>query len=82
MKGASDFRLCGPISETQEFQLMGLAGFAFWPLHVPEARTLSRAKESLALVAYSSAPDRAKRFVLQEEWSNADKVVELMGLVG
>nr|WP_315225716.1 UvrD-helicase domain-containing protein [uncultured Albidiferax sp.] len=37
--------------------------------------TASRAKESLALVAYSSTPDRVQRFVLQEEWFNADEVV-------
>jgi DNA helicase-2/ATP-dependent DNA helicase PcrA len=37
--------------------------------------TASRAKESLALVAYSSAPDRVQRFVLQEKWFNADEVV-------
>lgn len=37
--------------------------------------TASRSKESLALVAYSSAPDRVKSFVLQEEWFNADEVV-------
>lgn len=37
--------------------------------------TASRAKESLALVAYSSAPDRVKRFVLQEEWFNTDEIV-------
>ncbi len=37
--------------------------------------TASRAKESLALVAYSSAPDRVQSFVLQEEWFNADEVV-------
>lgn len=37
--------------------------------------TASRAKESLALVAYSSAPDRVRSFVLQEEWFNADEVV-------
>jgi DNA helicase-2/ATP-dependent DNA helicase PcrA len=37
--------------------------------------TASRAKESLALVAYSSAPDRVKSFVLQEEWFCADEVV-------
>lgn len=35
----------------------------------------SRAKESLALVAYSSTPDRVQSFVLQEEWFNADEVV-------
>jgi DNA helicase-2/ATP-dependent DNA helicase PcrA len=37
--------------------------------------TASRAKESLALVAYSSAPDRVQSFVLQEDWFNADEVV-------
>lgn len=37
--------------------------------------TASRAKQSLALVAYSSAPDRVKSFVLQEKWFNADEVV-------
>lgn len=37
--------------------------------------TASRAKESLALVAYSSAPDRVQSFVLREEWFNADEVV-------
>jgi DNA helicase-2/ATP-dependent DNA helicase PcrA len=37
--------------------------------------TASRAKESLALVAYSSAPDRVRTFVLQEEWFNADEIV-------
>jgi DNA helicase-2/ATP-dependent DNA helicase PcrA len=37
--------------------------------------TASRAKESLALVAYSSAPDRVQRFVLQEEWFNVDEIV-------
>lgn len=37
--------------------------------------TASRAKESLALVAYSSAPDRVQSFVRQEEWFNADEVV-------
>jgi DNA helicase II / ATP-dependent DNA helicase PcrA len=37
--------------------------------------TASRAKESLALVAYSSAPDRVQSFVLQKEWFNADEVV-------
>ncbi|WP_225981557.1 3'-5' exonuclease [Paracidovorax avenae] len=37
--------------------------------------TASRAKESLALVAYSSAPDRVQNFVLHEEWFNADEVV-------
>jgi DNA helicase-2/ATP-dependent DNA helicase PcrA len=37
--------------------------------------TASRTKESLALVAYSSAPDRVKNFVLQEEWFSPDEVV-------
>jgi len=37
--------------------------------------TASRAKESLALVAYSSAPGRVQSFVLQEKWFNADEVV-------
>ncbi len=37
--------------------------------------TASRAKESLALVAYSSASDRVQSFVLQKEWFNADEVV-------
>lgn len=37
--------------------------------------TASRAKEGLALVAYSSAPDRIQSFVLQEEWFNPDEVV-------
>lgn len=37
--------------------------------------TASRAKESLALVAYSSVPDRVRKFVLQEEWFNPDEVV-------
>ncbi|GKS77554.1 AAA family ATPase [Acidovorax sp. SUPP950] len=37
--------------------------------------TTSRAKESLALVAYSSAPDRVQNFVLQEEWFSPEEVV-------
>jgi DNA helicase-2/ATP-dependent DNA helicase PcrA len=37
--------------------------------------TASRAKESLALVAYSSAPSRVQNFVLQEEWFSPDEVV-------
>lgn len=36
--------------------------------------TASRAKESLALVAYSSNPDQVKRFVLKEEWFTVDEV--------
>lgn len=37
--------------------------------------TASRAKESLALVAYSSAPDRVQKFVLQEKWFSPDEIV-------
>lgn len=37
--------------------------------------TASRAKESLALVAYSSTPDRIRSFVLQEEWFSPNEVV-------
>ncbi len=37
--------------------------------------TASRAKKSLALVAYSSAPDRVQSFVLQSEWFSADEIV-------
>jgi len=37
--------------------------------------TASRAKESLALVAYSSAPERIQNFVLQKEWFTADEIV-------
>lgn len=37
--------------------------------------TASRAKESLALVAYSSAPSRVQNFVFQEEWFSPDEVV-------
>jgi DNA helicase-2/ATP-dependent DNA helicase PcrA len=37
--------------------------------------TASRAKESLALVAYSSAPDRVKNYVLREEWFGPDEVI-------
>jgi hypothetical protein len=36
--------------------------------------TASRAKESLALVAYSSNPDQVKSFVLKEEWFTVDEV--------
>lgn len=37
--------------------------------------TASRAKESLALVAYSSSPERVQRFVLGQGWFNPDEVV-------
>lgn len=37
--------------------------------------TASRAKESLALVAYSSSPERVKNFVLKEGWFHQDEVV-------
>jgi len=38
--------------------------------------TASRAKESLALVAYSSSPARVRRFVLDEEWFKEDEIVD------
>jgi DNA helicase-2/ATP-dependent DNA helicase PcrA len=37
--------------------------------------TASRAKESLALVAYSSSPECVKCFVLKEKWFSEDEVV-------
>jgi DNA helicase II / ATP-dependent DNA helicase PcrA len=37
--------------------------------------TASRAKESLALVAYSSSPERVQQFVLKEGWFSADEIV-------
>lgn len=37
--------------------------------------TASRAKESLALVAYSSSPERVQHFVLKEGWFGADEIV-------
>lgn len=37
--------------------------------------TCSRAKKSLALVAYTSAPDRVREFVLKEGWFNAEEIV-------
>jgi DNA helicase-2/ATP-dependent DNA helicase PcrA len=37
--------------------------------------TASRAKQSLALVAYSSDSERVKNFVLQEKWFSTDEVV-------
>jgi DNA helicase-2/ATP-dependent DNA helicase PcrA len=38
--------------------------------------TASRAKKSLALVAYSSNPSRVKRFVLDQGWFSEDEVPE------
>lgn len=37
--------------------------------------TASRAKDSLALVAYSSSPDRVRDFVLEEGWFSTDEIV-------
>lgn len=37
--------------------------------------TASRAKESLALVAYSSTPDRIKQYVLSKGWFDEDEIV-------
>jgi DNA helicase-2/ATP-dependent DNA helicase PcrA len=37
--------------------------------------TCSRAKESLALVAYTSSPDRVRNFVLSDGWFNEDEVL-------
>jgi DNA helicase-2/ATP-dependent DNA helicase PcrA len=37
--------------------------------------TASRAKESLALVAYSSSPDRVKTFVTSEGWFDNEEIV-------
>lgn len=37
--------------------------------------TASRARKSLALVAYSSAPERVKRFVLDQGWFSEDEVI-------
>jgi DNA helicase-2/ATP-dependent DNA helicase PcrA len=38
--------------------------------------TASRAKKSLALVAYSASPERVKRFVLDQAWFAEDEIVE------
>lgn len=38
--------------------------------------TASRAKKSLALVAYSSNPGRVKHFVLDQGWFSEDEVIE------
>ena len=37
--------------------------------------TCSRAKQSLALVAYTGAPDKIRRFVIREGWFNEDEIV-------
>ena len=37
--------------------------------------TCSRAKKSLALVAYTKTPDRVRQFVLDEGWFTADEVI-------
>jgi DNA helicase-2/ATP-dependent DNA helicase PcrA len=37
--------------------------------------TASRARESLALVAYASSPERVQHFVLKEGWFSADELV-------
>jgi DNA helicase-2/ATP-dependent DNA helicase PcrA len=37
--------------------------------------TCSRAKQSLALIAYTGAPDRVRKFVLQEGWFNDEEII-------
>lgn len=37
--------------------------------------TCSRAKKSLALVAYTKAPDRVRKFVLDERWFTDDEII-------
>lgn len=37
--------------------------------------TCSRAKQGLALVAYTGAPDRVRKFILDEGWFSADEIV-------
>jgi DNA helicase-2/ATP-dependent DNA helicase PcrA len=37
--------------------------------------TASRAKESLALVAYTSSPERVKQFVLDQAWFSEDEIL-------
>lgn len=44
--------------------------------------TASRAKKSLALVAYSSNPDRVKRFVVNQGWFTEDEIVENLPKTG
>ena len=38
--------------------------------------TASRAKKSLALVAYSSNPARVKRFVLDQGWFSENEIID------
>jgi DNA helicase II / ATP-dependent DNA helicase PcrA len=40
--------------------------------------TTSRAKKSLALVAYSSTPERVKRFVLDQSWFFEDEIIKVL----
>ena len=37
--------------------------------------TCSRAKQSLALIAYTGAPERVRKFVLQEGWFSNDEII-------
>ena len=37
--------------------------------------TCSRAKQSLALIAYTGAPDRVRKFVFQEGWFSKDEII-------
>jgi len=37
--------------------------------------TCSRAKQSLALIAYTGAPERVRQFVLQEGWFSEDEII-------
>lgn len=37
--------------------------------------TCSRARQSLALVAYTSSPERVKQFVLDQQWFTPNEVV-------
>lgn len=37
--------------------------------------TCSRAKQSLALIAYTGAPERVRKFVLQEGWFSDDEII-------
>jgi DNA helicase-2/ATP-dependent DNA helicase PcrA len=41
--------------------------------------TCSRAKHSLALVAYTSSPERVSRFVINEGWFTADEIITDVG---
>lgn len=40
--------------------------------------TCSRARESLALVAYTGAPERVSKFVLQEGWFSDDEIITMI----